>query len=478
MRVLTGLTLAVLALQVHAAEPKTAEPSAPKPAASGVSAKEYSADLLSLYRESRLEDPRVLASYAHAQAGKEHEREAFGALLPQVSANGATNRIKQTYSQKASAFTPHEDIVNYYNSQSYSISLSQNIYNKAAWENYQKFKSSAKQAESDTTEAQAEATVDLAQRYFAALAADDELELVQAERRATQKNLDRVSALYEKKYAMITDVLDLKARVDTLAAQEVDDRNQVRLSRAALSEIVGRPVMEKLSRIRDDVQLKVSNENLETWVQQAVIDNPSIKSTTVGVETAEAAVREAKGGHYPTLSANLSAQNTNQGYNNTIAPRSDSYVATLQLSVPLYSGGSTSARVRGLYQDQISAEQQMEATRRQVVKETTNAYLTAESSVEKIRANRNALASAEQSTIASEKAFAYGVVNAVDVLTATQNEFKARRDLLKTQYEFITNLFILNRWAGKLSDESVESVNIWLSNNSKTDPVPDRKSKQ
>src|SRR3546814_3947554 len=90
----------------------------------------------------------------------------------------------------------------------------------------------AKQSLAEAEEAQAEATVDLAQRYFAALAADDELELVQAERRATQKNLDRVNALYEKKYAMITDVLDLRARVDALAAQEVDARNQVRLSRA------------------------------------------------------------------------------------------------------------------------------------------------------------------------------------------------------------------------------------------------------
>lgn len=66
----------------------------------------------------------------------------------------------------------------------------------------------------------------------------------------------------------------------------------------------------------------------------------------------------------------------------------------------------------------------------------------------------------------------------MDVLTSVQNEFKARRDLLKTQYDFITNLFILNRWAGKLSEESVDSVNVWLSNNSKTEPAPDRNSTQ
>lgn len=467
MRLFPCLMLGMLALQVNAAEPKTAEPSTPKPAPTSVSAKDYSADLVQLYREARLEDPRVLSAYARQQAGAEHQREAFGSLLPQLSANAGANRIKQV----------NEQVNQVYNSQNYSLTLSQVIYNKAAWENFQKYKSLAKQSISESDEAQAEATVDLAQRYFTALAADDELELVQAERRATQKNLDQVSALYDKQYAMITDVLDLKARVDSLAAQEVDARNQVSLSRAALSEIVGRPVTEKLSRVRDDVELKVSAESLESWVKMGVAENPSIKANQSAVEAAEAALRGGKGGHYPTLGVNLSAQNTNEGYNNALAPRTDSYVAGLQLSVPIYSGGSTSAQVRGLYQDQVAAEQQLEFTRRQVVKEITNAYLTADSSVEKIRANRNALASAEQSSIASEKAFKYGVVNAVDVLTATQNEFKARRDLLKTQYDFINNLFTLNRWAGKLSTESVESVNAWLSNNSKTAPAPDRKTK-
>lgn len=204
-------------------------------------------------------------------------------------------------------------------------------------------------------------------------------------------------------------------------------------------------------------------ESLDNWLQLAESSNPALKASQSGVEAAEAAVREGKGGHYPSLTFSLSGQQSDVGYDNTQTPRSDSYVATLGVKVPLYSGGSTSARVRGLYDDQQVAEEQLEGVRRQVVKETTNAYLTAQSSVEKIRASRNALSSASQSSIAAQKAFTYGVVNAVDVLASVQNEFKARRDLLKAQYDFVINLFALNRWAGKLSEGSVASVNAWLS---------------
>lgn len=419
----------------------------------GVSASTFSTDLMQLYRETRLEDPQVLASYAQAQAGTEHQREAKGALLPQLSFNAGSNRIHQ-----------QSDLVERsYDSESYGLVLRQYLYNKAAWENYQKFKSLARQSESQALDTQAEAAVELAQRYFTALAAEDELELVRAERRTTQKSLDRVNALYEKQMALITDQLDLKARVDLLSAQELDARNQASLSREALAEIVGRPVKERLDRIRSDLQLQVSAQSLESWVRDGIAFNPALKANESGVEAAGAALRSGKGGHYPTLSLNLSAQQTNEGYNNSLAPRTDSYVAGIGVQVPLYSGGSTSARVRGLYQDQVVAEQQLEAVRRRVVKEITNAYLTANSNGEKIGANRLALESAQLSRVAAEKALSYGMVNSVDVLASVRNEFRARRDLLKTQYEFLSNVLTLNRWAGRPPADGIENVNGWLS---------------
>lgn len=445
--------MCMVAWQAVAVEGQGAVGEQPK----GVSASTYTLDLAGLYREARLEDPRVLAAYARARSASEQQRAALGSLLPQVSANANSSRILRE----------NEISRDLYNTETYSLSLTQYLYNKPAWERYQKSKSVKDQKGHEAEDALAEATVDLAKRYFVALAADDELELVQAERRATQKNLDRVSSMFDRQMAKITDKLDMQARVDFLLAQEVEARNQVQVSREALAEIVGRPITEPLSRVRNDVALQAPTRPLQNWVTQAIETNPLLKSYQSGAEAANAAVREGKGEHYPQLGLSLSAQQNDQGYDNTQAPRSESYVASIGVKIPIYSGGSTSARVRGLYDDQLAAEEQLEGVRRQVVKETTTAYLTAQAAVEKIRANRNALSSAQQSSVAAQKAFTFGVVNAVDVLTAVQNEFKARRDLLKTQYDFITNLFLLNRWAGELNQESVDNVNVWLS------PVPE-----
>lgn len=412
-------------------------------------------DLLYLYHESRLEDPKVLAAYAQAEAGKDRQRESLGRMLPQVTADAALNRIVRdsTLSREA------------YSTERYSLSLSQHLYNKEVWENYQKFKELAAQKGFESEDAQSEATIELSKRYFLALAADDDLDLAMAERRATQKNLDRINALYKKQMAMVTDVLELQARVDRLAAMEVEARNQVRLTREALSEIVGRPITERLSRIRDDVDPAVPGESMVSWIEQAVQENHSLNAKQKAFDASNAALREGKGGHYPSLNLNLSAQRSNTGYENSTSVRADSYVATLGIRVPIYSGGSTSARVRALHNEQLVAEQDLEAIKRRVVKETTNAYLSAQSSIEKIRALRKAMRSAEQSSIAAQKGFQFGVVNAVDVLESVQKEYETRRDLLKAQYDFISNILALNRWAGELSENSIKSVNSWLVSN-------------
>lgn len=447
MRLATGIIFAILALPASAATTAKHE----------VLASEHSSDLLELYQESRQEDPRVISARAHATAGRERQREALGGLLPKISASGTKSRTHYETQQTTAS----------YNNERYILSLSQYIYNKPAWESYKKFKNLAAQSEFDSLNTQSETTIDLAQRYFTALAADDELDLVMAELRTTQKNMDRVNALFAKKMAMITDVLDLRARVDALAAQEVEARNQVRLSREALSEIVGRPVQEKLSRIRGDMAPRAPDETLEAWITRATTNNPALKSSEKAVDAANAALREGKGGHHPTLSLDLSAQQSNIGYSNALTPRADSYVASIGVQIPIYSGGATSARVRALYNDQIDYEQKLEGMRRKVIKETTNAYLTTQASTEKIRASRNALQSAEKSRLAAEKGFQYGVVNAVDVLSSVQTEYKSRRDLLKAQYDFITGLLILDRWAGTLSQQSIEQVNLWLAKGSK-----------
>lgn len=411
-----------------------------------------SSDLLSLYCEARTQDPNVLASRYQALSAQSRQREALGALLPQVSASAQVNRTRR------SGDVPTE----YYNNQRYTISLSQHIYNKSAWENYQRFKHTARQAVLQDEDTQAEAAVELARRYFSALAAQDELDLVQAELRTTQKSLDQANALLAKQRTPKTEALQLQARVQTLKAQEIEAQNHLTLSLETLTEIVGRPIYENLQRIRQDVDMTPPTEPIDTWVQRALTNNKSLLAQNFAVEAAKSAVKEGRGGHYPSVSLSLSTQRSDVGYDNVTSPRTNSLTASVNLSIPIFTGGSTSARASGLYNEMLGTQQHYEAMKRELIRQSTSAYLTLQSSVSRIEAQKQALAAAFESRTASEAMFEHRLVSAVDVLNTVQQEYAARRDLLKTHYDFVINRLMLSRWAGAFSAQSIFDVNHWL----------------
>jgi len=409
-------------------------------------------DLWQLQQEARGADPRILKAQALVRSGEGRQREALGRMLPQLNANGSFNRSRRDDDLSRTE----------YNGKRASLALNQMIYDPQSWRSYQKFSELAQQSQFESTDAQVLSSIDLSDRYFTVLAAEDELTLVRSELDATRQSLKQVEKLLSKQMVAKADKLEIQARVDALEADEIEAANKVAISREAISELVGRDVEEPLKRISDNPTFSPPAQAEAYWVQTALESNPALKAREHSVSAAEAAIREAKAGHLPRLGLNLTAQRSDIGYEGTLTPRSDNFVASLDLQVPLYSGGSTRARVVASEGDKDAAQQDLEALRRQVVKETRSAYISITAGLSRIKATRRALESAEASHIETQKSFDRGVKTATDVLDSIKDEFSARRDRDQSQYKFVTSLLVLHRWGGRLSDNDIRQANDWL----------------
>ena len=412
----------------------------------------HAVDLWQLQQEASSADPRILRANALIRSGEGRQREAFGQLLPQLSAGASVNRSRRDDDLSRTEYTGRRA----------TLSLNQVIYDPQVWRSYQKYTQLTKQREYESDDTQVQASIDLSERYFAVLAAEDELSLVRSERSATERNLNQVKAMFARQMAMITDVNDLEARVDTLLADEIEASNKVANSREAISELVGRDVQEPLKRLADNPSFSLPAQAQDYWVEAALSSNPALLARQQSVNAADAAIAEAKAGHLPRLGLNLTALRSDIGYEGTLTPRSENYVASLDLQVPLYSGGSTSARVVSSEGDKDAAQQEMEALRREIIKETRTAYIGMSAELGRIKATRRALESATKSRLSTEKAFGYGVKNAVDVLYSIKEEFRARRDLYQAQYRFITSMLVLHRWSGRLAQADIRKASEWL----------------
>ncbi|MFC6476023.1 TolC family protein [Pseudomonas asuensis] len=182
---------------------------------------EAAMDLWQLYLQSRLSDPRILSAEAQIRSGAGEQRAALGQMLPQLSANSAYSKVRRV-EQGLQGPRPDNEA---FSGETYTLSLSQAIYNPAAWRSFKKYSELTEQYRSQYDDVKIQSAVDLVQRYFAALAAEDELELAIAERKTTQRNLDRAKALFDRQLATITDVLQISARVDSLKTAEIEAKS-------------------------------------------------------------------------------------------------------------------------------------------------------------------------------------------------------------------------------------------------------------
>jgi outer membrane protein len=407
-------------------------------------------DLLQLYQQAQTQDPRILAAQAAARRAGHQQREALGRLLPQMNADA---RLTRTNYVSDFADT-------YYNGERYAASITQVLYDSPVWQSYQRSRALSEQAEAEGVNDIQGATADLVQRYFDVLAAQDSLELIQAERRVVERNLERVNSLYARQMVSITEKLEVEARLDRLKSDEIEADNRIWVAREALSEVIGRPVYEQLERlgVQPDLQL-FDLKTHEYWRDLALSSNPLMQARLAALEAQRRGQKEAFGGHMPKISLQLSSQKSNIGYENAQSDQIESNVAAINIQVPLFSGGSTQARSDAAYESMLIAQQELEQARRQVLREVRTAYLNTESSLAKVAAARVALSSAVKAREAAEKSFTFGINNAVDVLDRAREQYSAQRDLLEAQYSFLLSYVVLKRWCGVLSEQDLEMVN-------------------
>jgi outer membrane protein len=173
-------------------------------------------------------------------------------------------------------------------------------------------------------------------------------------------------------------------------------------------------------------------------------------------------------GHYPTLDAIASrSRNWDKGgypYGtiNNEGARSFSDVLGVQLSIPIFSGGLTSSKVREARLLKSKVEQDAEYLRRQVELRVRENYLNLQTNFEQIKAYQQAMESAALTLESTKIGFQEGLRNSVDVLVSQQVLFNAKKDILESRYNYLMNIINLKLSAGMLTRQDLEEINDYL----------------
>ena len=419
-------------------------------------------DLKQVYQAALEQDANIRASRAAADSGRERLPQARAGLLPQVSASAGRNNNNLDTTAPNILGNPVTTNDQYF-SDNRTLQVRQPLINMQRWLQFQQAKSVVEEVEANLDRDLQNLVVRVAGAYFETLMADEQLDLVLAQKKTYTALVDAAQKGFAAGSGTRTDIDDAKARLDMATAQELEARQNQDLTRRQLELLVNQPV-KQIARLNVSALKLLPPEpaNLDEWTRKAEQASPEIKALQARLEAARREVGKAQAGHFPTLDA--VAQWSNSGSENItrVNSRYENKTIGLQLNIPIYSGGYVNSTVRQAVAEQTRTEESLEALRRDLGVRVHKEYRGVSEGVMRVRALEQAARSAEQmmkSTQMSQKA---GSRTQLDVLNAQQQYTLALRDLAQARLVYLLSKVRLSSLVGDDANASVEQVNASL----------------
>lgn len=415
-------------------------------------------DLLRVY-ESALTNDTELQAAAHVRDfGIEAKPQARSAYLPRVFADYGYSRNSSELNTAPVPCNAAGDIQCEFNdtNRGLTLTLQQTIFN---WESIQRLRQSDDQvalAETSYHAAQQGLVLRVAQAYFNALSAADNLRSIEAENKAVGRQLDQANKRFEVGLSAITDVQDAQARADLTTAGIIAAQQALDSAKEALAVITGAR-HEKLVPLQDDFPLPAPDPaDINTWVSAARENNLQLLAARLNAEIAQTGIQVARAGHLPTL--NLQDQYNDGTSGGRFSGTQKQNSIGLQLFVPIYSGGFIQSGVRAASATHEQRKSELEGQKRQVDRQTRDAYQGVLAGAARVKALKQAVLSNTTALQASETGLEVGARTAVDVLNAEQLLYSAQRDYYRARYDYLFSVLTLKSAAGRLSVRDLEEI--------------------
>jgi outer membrane protein len=424
------------------------------------------ADLLQVYQQALANDATYASARSSLAAGQERITQGRSGLLPTISASGSNLRNNGEFIpfnegvldvvDGQLVMPSRRDVDNHTNT--YTVSLSQPLFNWGLWQTYQQSKLSQATAEATFSQAQQDLIVRVAQAYFDVLTAQDALTSTQAQKVATTEQLASAKRNFEVGTQTITDTHEAQAAYDLVVAQEFAAINDLDNKRTALQVIIGQSTAD-LAPLRTGVTISPpSPAAVEPWVSSAESQNYSVVAAGLNVEIAKREIARNRANHMPTLNLTAAAQHTNQ----TAYGASNNKAIGVTWSVPIFNGFGVTSKVRETIALEEKARNDLEATKRAASQTARQAYLGMTSGLAQVKALEAAEVSSKSSLDSNKLGYQVGVRINIDVLNAQKLLYSTQKDLSKARYDTIMNGLRLKSAAGSLTEADLAPINALL----------------
>lgn len=415
-------------------------------------------NLVDVYALSKMGDPRYKAARYEFESVAFAKIQARSALLPKIALEiTQTETTQNILDSKNAVFGSGSST---YPTDNQTLTLTQPLFNLAAWRGYTQAKAVEKQAAATYGAAEQDLVLRTATVYLGVLSAQDVLAFAVAEKEAIKRQFDLAKQKRESGLATKANLLDAEARYALKLADEIAAKNDLDDKLQALQELTGKPISQ-LAVLRETIPLAHPEPaEANQWVASAIDHNLALEARRQAADVALKEVERQRAGHYPVVDLTYSQ---NQRVTGGSLFGGGSNVETtdmmVRLNLPIYAGGGTQAVVNQSARRYQGALEDLERDRRLVERQTRAAFQGVTGGIVRVDALGRSVIAQESARQFKEEGYKAGIETVLAVLDAERDLYASKRDAAQSRYDYLLNKLRLKQAVGTLSEADLAEIN-------------------
>lgn len=415
-------------------------------------------DLMDIYRRAQARDPAYRGAIYVLQAARERLPQARAGLLPVLNLVGSNG---QQSGQASFSEAPYVD--RNVRSHSWNLQLTQPLWRAVSWAALGQAERQEQLAKEQFRQAEQELILRSAQVYLDVLVAQEAERVARLQVAAVEQQLGLAQRNFEVGAGTVTDVHEAQSRLDLARAQAVASRSELDNKRAEVDRMLGEPV-PRLSGLRGSSRLPgLQPDTLQPWIDSAREQSQQVRIAQAALDVADREIAKSQAAHSPSLDF-TAGYGTNFSSGSISSPadimtRTRAGHVGLSLTIPLFAGGGTQARVREAVGLKDKAVEDLEAARRLAMTQARQAFSGVTNGAAQVEALESAIRSSKSSVDANKIGFRIGTRINIDVLNAEQQLYAAQRDWHKARAETLIQGLRLKAANATLEEVDLQTIN-------------------
>ena len=427
-------------------------------------------DLISLYQEALRNDSLLSSARFQNEAAQELVIQGKSLFLPSIIMNASfDNQNKERKFLTPSL--PSNDLLSgkktNYKTYDYGVTIKQPLFDYSAYAEYKKILTQTSLSDKQLINTQQDLIFRISKSYFETLLAKDQVDLFQYQRAAIQEQLSKAEAQFEVGLISVTDINEAKTKKALIEAQQISAVQKFKIKKREIQIITGK-LPGKLTPLNPVITFTEINNLADEWISMSQENNIKLQIKKDEIKIAESEIDSRRSGHYPTINAIASrSRNWDKGgypYGATKneGMRNYSDAIGVEISIPIFSGGMTSSRIREAVLLKSKLEEDIKYLRKEIELQVRDYYLSLQTNFSEISAYQQAMQAATLQLESTQLGFQEGLRNSVEVLDAQQILFNAKLNVLESRYNYIMNFINLKLSVGMLSIADLDEINQYL----------------